>query len=58
MIGTNKIVLNQTTMREAVRFWLSSKWKDPVPDITDVSCSAVTGNFDIVLVTPKDEAEK
>jgi len=31
MIGTNKIVVNQATMCEAIQFWLDSRLVAPIP---------------------------
>ena len=40
MTGNNTMILNTSTMIEAVQLWLDSRMKDPVPTVTGVEADA------------------
>lgn len=49
MIGNNKIVLNQSTMQEAVQYWLDSKSIKPLSKVGYIGATNNNAEFTINL---------
>ena len=45
MQGANKLMLNETTMIEALQMWLGAKWPKDTPTVTGVEQSEKKGQY-------------